>query len=84
MLVQRIGSLVNLLDMTENEVSVLATNANCNEMEVKRLTNGFKNLRKSYLGMYLANRLIILKEYHEIVDEARPLSGFFHTHAGFF
>ena len=25
-----------------------------------------------------------LKEYSEIVDEARPLSGFFPTHANFF
>ena len=25
-----------------------------------------------------------LKEYYEIVDEARPLSGFFPTHADFF
>ena len=25
-----------------------------------------------------------LKEYYEIVDEARPLSGFFLTHADFF
>ena len=25
-----------------------------------------------------------LKEYYEIVDEARPLSGFFPTHANFF
>ena len=39
----------------------------------------------------MANRLVIiedpvwkkyLKEYYEIVDEARPLSGFFPTHAG--
>ena len=27
---------------------------------------------------------VILKEYYEIVDEARPLSGFFPTHADFF
>ena len=27
---------------------------------------------------------LILKEYYEIVDEARPLSGFFPTHAHFF
>ena len=27
---------------------------------------------------------LALKEYYEIVDEARPLSGFFPTHAGFF
>ena len=26
----------------------------------------------------------ILKEYYEIVDEARPLSGFFPAHADFF
>ena len=26
----------------------------------------------------------LLKEYYEIVDEARPLSGFFYTHADFF
>ena len=26
----------------------------------------------------------MLKEYYEIVDEARPLSGFFPTHADFF
>ena len=26
----------------------------------------------------------ILKEYYENVDEARPLSGFFPTHADFF
>ena len=25
-----------------------------------------------------------LKEYYEIIDEARPLSGFFPTHADFF
>ena len=28
--------------------------------------------------------IIQLKEYYEIVDEARPLSGFFPTHADFF
>ena len=28
--------------------------------------------------------VIDLKEYYEIVDEARPLSGFFPTHADFF
>ena len=27
---------------------------------------------------------IMLKEYYEIVDEARPLSGFLPTHADFF
>ena len=27
--------------------------------------------------------LVHLKEYYEIVDEARPLSGFFPTHADF-
>ena len=29
-------------------------------------------------------RFLHLKEYYEIVDEARPLSGFFPTHADFF
>ena len=29
------------------------------------------------------DRNTILKEYYEIVDEARPLSGFFPTHADF-
>ena len=28
--------------------------------------------------------VLYLKEYYEIVDEARPLSGFFPTHADFF
>ena len=28
--------------------------------------------------------LLYLKEYYEIVDEARPLSGFFPTHADLF
>ena len=27
---------------------------------------------------------VLLKEYYEIVDEARPLSEFFATHADFF
>ena len=36
-------------------------------------------LRKKVRGSHMA-----LKEYYEIVDEARPLSGFLPTHADFF
>ena len=32
-------------------------------------------------GLYVR---FVLKEYYEIVDEARPLSGFFPTHADLF
>ena len=43
-------------------------------IENNEYTGGFK--RKRLKGG--------LKEYYEIVDEARPLSGFFPTHADFF
>ena len=33
---------------------------------------------------FTLDQIIVLKEYYEIVDEARPLSGFFPTHADFF
>ena len=34
--------------------------------------------------MFFMMKHFFLKEYYEIVDEARPLSGFFPTHADFF
>ena len=37
-----------------------------------------------YYRDYELFRPLILKEYYEIVDEARPLSGFVPTHADFF
>ena len=35
-------------------------------------------------GVSKKRRALWLEEYYEIVDEARPLSGFFPTHADFF
>ena len=43
---------------------------------------------KQSLNLFLQSAIIdgfsLLKEYYEIVDEARPLSRFFPTHADFF
>ena len=47
---QKFGSLTKLLDLPEHEVRVTAVGADCNENEVKRLLNAFKNLKKAYLG----------------------------------
>ena len=52
----------------------------------QNVTSHNKNLYYDHFDIfaaYLTRSYISLKEYYEIVDEARPLSGFFPTHADF-
>ena len=51
-----------------------------NEKEKKNF-NDTRSLKKCPINCSI---IFVLKEYYEIVDEARPLSGFFPTHADFF